>query len=364
MKPLLIIQILFLLSTNPAHGQGSDWEKNVPGKLYPAPGCKIPRFKINDVFRIINEIPMIAKPKGFDVKEWFETSTIGNVYTAKLYLNFYEYYSFDGGPVQLSNSHPTTISIYINDPGQLMNPQSILFPQETKELNLPVMFTDTFTLRPIFIKDSEVLYGISTEFNSRVPLYVLKPKSAVFFKPVTKEQYIRFWIGKLSIDIDKANKQIEENKLNLVKMEKNTSVYTSLPEVKKAHEAFVKWTNFLKEQKQHYQRKLGQMTLDDKKAAAHYTMPTEDIAVMMNREGEYLEKISGHIPYEPAETNGIPVFTYIKDAFDSGLPKSAIQLMIIEDPYGEGETDELKELLDKQFFPILSFKEIFGLMYK
>lgn len=347
--------------------QGADWEKNIPGKLFSASPCKIPGFRINEVFNVVNDIPSIAKPKGFNVKEWFVTTSKGSVYTANLYINFYEYYSFDKGPVQLQDSHPSTISIYINDPERLMNPQSILFLQETRQLKLPVLFTDTFIRSKISMNNSEVFYAVNMEYNSRLPMYILHSQSIFFFKPATKEQYMQVWIKKLSTDIDEANKQIEENKQNLMEMEKNPALYTSLPEIKKAQEAFLKWANFLKEKKQYYEKQLAEMTVEEKKGPAYYAM-YKDMAVMMDRDGKYVENISGHLLYEPAEGGDAlfttPVFTFIKDPFNSRLPKSAIQLLIIEDPYGEGETDDLKKFFDKEFFPVLDFEQLYNLMNK
>ena len=367
MRRCFILVFLFFFGLRSA-SQGADWKKDVPGKLFPVATNKIPGFRINSVFDVINEVPVIAKPKGYNVKEWVETITNGKVYTARLYINFYPYYSHDKGPVKLQSSHPHTISFFINDPAPLMNPQSILFLKETQELNMPVMFTDTFQRSKIVMNDTSVLYAINMNFNSRLPLYILMPEKLSFFRPVTTEQYIRFWIGKLSMDIIEAGRQLKESRENLSEIENNPALHASITEMKKAQEAFVKWTNFLKEKKQYYQKKITEMSDEEKKSPAAYAMHTEDLAVMMDRNGKYVETISGHLPYEPAEGKGsfarFPLYTFIRDPFDAHLPKTAIQLLIIEDAFSENRIDEFKDFLYKDFYPALNLKKLHALLNK
>src|SRR5687768_5467994 len=133
-----IILIFISIICLHAKGQRADWQKDVKGKLFPVTGKNVQGLKTAEIFKIINLIPAISQPKGFDVKQWFETNTTGKVYSARLYINFYQYYSFDKGPVQLQNSHPVGIPIYVNEPKQLMNEQSILFGQEALQLKSPV----------------------------------------------------------------------------------------------------------------------------------------------------------------------------------------------------------------------------------
>ncbi len=54
----------------------------------------------------------------------------------------------------------------------------------------------------------------------------------------------------------------------------------------------------------------------------------------------------------------------VKNPFDAKLPKAAFQLIVIKDPFSEGDKNKIKELLEGQFYPLLSFKEIAALMYK
>lgn len=363
----LLLFAIFLIVVNQAKSQGADWEKDMPGRLIKAPSCKIPGFKIDALFGIINRIPVITQPKGYDVQQLFYASTKGKVYNAHLVIRFPLYYSFGKGPVKIETAHPPIVGLYINDPKQLMNEQSILFPQEAMNLNLPVMFTDTFSITYKNINGENVGSGTNTQFDSRLRFYVLNPRHTRFFKSITQEQYIRFWIGKLSLDIDKDTKQVEEGKSNLAEISGNPTLRTSIPEIQKNLNAFIKWVDFLKGKKKYYEKKLANLSPEEKKLPAYYAMQA-DGAAMMDKNGNYKENISGHIPYEPAEgTDALfrtPIYTFINEPFDSKLPKAAFQLIVIVDPYREGEKDEIKEVLDKQFYPLLSFKEIAELMYK
>jgi hypothetical protein len=89
---------------------------------------------------------------------------------------------------------------------------------------------------------------------------------------------------------------------------------------------------------------------------------------MIDKNGKYVESISGLLPYGPAaETDTLlrtPVYTFINDPLDSKLPKIAFQLIFVVDPFREDEKHGMKDLLDKHFYPLLSFKELAALMYK
>jgi len=355
---LLMIVKIFLavaivtITAMQSRAQSSGKDKNVPGRFFKAPSCKIPGFKIDALFEIINRLPAITQPKGYDVQERFTISTEGKVYKARL-------------SIPLLN--PPPLHIFINDPQQLMNPQSILFPEETRSLQLPEIFSDTFAITYKKINGVNVGTGIHAEFNSNLLLHVLNPRHSRFFKPVTKEQYLRFWIGKLTLDINRDSKQLEESKSNLKLMADNAALKSTIPEIEKSITAFIKWISYLKAKKQQFQKRLDGLSTDEKKAPAYYAMYT-DAPAMIDQNGKYVENISGHLPYEPAEDNDTlnrtPLYNFAKDPFDPKLPKTAFQLIIIKDPFSEGKKNRIKELIDKEFYPLLNFKDIAQLMYK
>lgn len=348
-----------------ARSQGSDWHKDVEGKLFPVTGKSVQGLKADEIFKIINRIPAISDPKGFNVKEWFETSMDGKTYSARLYVNFYQYYSFDKGPVQLQTSHPYSISIYVNEPKQLMNEQSILFGQEAIQLKSPVMFSDTFGLDYKNTNGYNVGHGINTEFESNIPIYVLNPGGLSFFRPITQEEYLRFFIGKLGLDIEKDQKQMDANKSDLAN---NPLMKSSLPEFEIGQSLLKKWIEFLKQKKQYYEKKLSAFTPAEKKAPASCALHLQS-AQLIDENGNYVEHLSGHIPYEPAEEGTdafkvIPLYTFKKDPFDTKFPKTSFQIIVIKEGFRVDEVNEIKSFLSEQFYPLLSYKDLAVLMFK
>jgi len=366
-----IINLLFtfyaLLIIQHTFSQGVIYEKDIPGRLIKAPACKIPGSKIDALFGIINRLQVIKQPIGYDVQQMYSSSAKGKVNTAHLVLRLPPYYRINNGPLKLETAHPPVIGLFINDSKKLMNPQSILFPQETMDLKLPVMFTDTFSLTYENMNGQNVGYGLNTEYNSLHRVYVLNPRHTRLFKPVTKEQYILFWIGKLGLDIQKDSKQLEESKLSMGEIAGNPTLKASMPEIEKNMNAFVKWLNYLKDRKQYFIKKLAGLSTEEKKEPAFYAMYADGPA-LIDKNGKHVENISGHLPYEPAEDTDTlyrtPLYTYVIDPFNSTIPITAFQLIVIQDPFSENVKNRLKTILDEKFYPLLSFKEIADLMYK
>jgi hypothetical protein len=83
--------------------------------------------------------------------------------------------------------------------------------------------------------------------------------------------------------------------------------------------------------------------------------------------------ISGHLEYEPTDEKEdflfkAPIFTFSENFFDKKLPKEAIQLTVIASPFTEGDVrtmnDPLKKLVEKEVFPLISYKELAAKMYQ
>lgn len=364
----ILSSVILLMTITEAIAQGAKWEKDVPGKLIKAPPTKIPAFKTDALFEIINSIPQIANPKGFNVLEASAiTSTKDKVISGWLSLRLYTYYSYEDGVVKLSNAHPPAINFEINNPTSLMNEQSIVLSEETTQLNLLKMFTDTFAIYYQLNNGYNLGHAVNTEYAGNKRLFVINPRMTPFFKPVTLEQYIRCVIVKLSTDIKKDEIGIEENKVSISEMERMPSLQASITEIKKAQNSFIKWVNFQKSKKLYYETKLTQLSQEQKNAPV-YTAVYDDIASTMDRNGKHVENISGRLPYEPASIADTflrkPVYTFINDPFDAKFPKSAFQLIVIRDGFRKDQKDEIIDFLDKEFYPNLSFKNIIALMYK
>lgn len=366
---IILLAAVFLMATIQGVSQGAKWEKDIPGKLNKAQPSKIPAFKTDALFEIINRIPLVTQPKGFQVEEGFRISTKEKVYTGIAFIQFWRYISYDNGPAKLMSRMdvPPTIVFSINNPHELMNEQSILFSEETAQLNLPKMFTDTFAIYYPLKNGCNVGYAVNTTYASNKRLFIINPRMTPFFKSITLEQYIRCVIAKLGTEIKKDEKGIEENKATMLYMEKTPALQASIPEIKKAHNSVIKWVDFEKSKKLFYEKKLIELSREEKNAPA-FTAVFDDIATIMDRNGKYVENISGRLPYEPAAITDTfvrrPIHTFINDPFDAKLPKSAFQLIVINDPYWEELKYEIKDVLDKEFYPNLSFKAIADLMYK
>jgi hypothetical protein len=361
------ILILLIMTWARVSGQGADWHSNVKGKLHKADYSRTGTVMINKVFDVINELTFISQPMGFDVKEWYTPPEKKGVFTGRLLVNFYEYYSFGKGPVKLQTSHPHTIALVYNDPSSLMNFQSILFPQETEQMKMPAMFTDTFALSYKTINGAEVGMGIITTFDSQVPMFVLNPARIRFFRPLTQAEYIRFFIGKLGLDIEKDARQLEENKTLIKEISNSPLQAVSLPELEKANLGLSIWVAFLRSKKNYFEKRLSELSDSALAAPASYVVP-KVAAVITDRNGRYVGNITGHLPYEPNEGQDAiftrDIFTFVKSPFNTRLSPAALQLIVIEHEFSVNEKDPLKDEMDQKFFSLLSYGKLAALMLR
>jgi len=169
------------------------------------------------------------------------------------------------------------------------------------------------------------------------------------------------------LDIEKDSRQIQENNSTLKEIAANPALKSSLSELQKTSNALIRWVEFSKKKKIYYERKLATLSKEERKAPAYYVLP-KNVAKTMDTQGNYIENISGDIPYEPEDGQEalakVPLFTFIKDPFHLKLPNTAFQLIVIEHAFRQNEKDPVKDVLDESFFPLLPFKEMAALMYK
>ena len=348
------------------NAQDSKWQKDVKGRLYPAKLSA--NDKINSVLDLMNRIPVISQPKGFDVQEWYHVSTKENPYSIHFYVNFYDYYTYQNGQVQRSEAHVPTITISINDPDVLMDDQNFLFHEQTEALHLPVMFTDTFPISYQVVNGYQVGQGVNTQFGRPVKIFVLNPRNIRFFRPVTTEEYLKVFIKKLSGDIDEHTKGLVETQKTIAEFEKNEQLKNSLDGLKKTQSGITKWVAFLKSKKEYYEKKLASLSDKERKAPAIYAM-YKNPAVMTDRNGNNLDEISGSLPYAPLESTEdtlatAPLFTFNEKSFEPRLPKTAFQLIVISEAFETSSDKEMKHFFDRELYPSLPFKELAALMYK
>lgn len=369
MRLYIFICTVVLLASS-ANGQSIKWAKEVAGHFWPAQKTNVSGYKIHTIFDLVNQVPAVAHPKGYDIQEWFSISKEETPHTIHLYINFYYYYNYQNGPTKRLDAHPPTMTISINDPKALMDDQHYLFKEETDALHLPVMFTDkdTFPVAPQTINSYPLMQGINTIFNRPTRFYAINPKGIRFFRPVTKEEYVKAFLKNLTKDYDQQSKGIAETKKTIEEFEKNEALKNSLNDLKITHQEMIRWVAFLKSKKEYYEKKLASFTAEEKKAPAVYAM-YKNAALTHDRYGNSFEKISGSIPYEPLESMEdtlatAALFTFNERAFDPTLPKGSFQLIVISEAHQVDDDRELKLFLDQQLYPFLPLKELAALMYK
>jgi hypothetical protein len=374
MKPhSACIFFFFLILGFQSNAQDFTWAKEVTGKLFaPSPNSpnqqSVPDLKIKEAFNIINQIPAIANPRGYNIQEWFKNPEAKPIYSTTLLINFYYYYRYLNGPVQLLDAHPPTISIAINDLEQLMNSQSTELKEVTEALHLPVMFRDTFPITHKTINDCPAGEGIYKTYGRSIKFWVLNPKGLRFFRPVTREEYWKAYIEYLKREIETGTKGLVEGKEALEQMKNNELLKKGVADFEDIQNAMAKWIAFEKSKKEYYEKKLASLAPEEKKAPAIYGI-YKDPANIKDRNGNYVEKIAGHLTYEPWEDSKdtiltVPLFTFQEKAFDPKLPKTAFQLIVISSSYDEDGKGHLKELFDKEVFPKLQLKQLAALMYR
>lgn len=91
--------------------------------------------------------------------------------------------------------------------------------------------------------------------------------------------------------------------------------------------------------------------------------------MVLQHKGKLVEKATGDLYDELADDidaiKTTPLFIFNPNFFNPKLPKTAFQLIVIKDDYRQGWKDsELIPLLQKDFFPLINFKQLAALMSK
>lgn len=358
---LYTVLSLAMLCSNVYAQKDYKWVREHAGVRGKPKGNQVAGFASNRVFDIFNQIPLINQPKGFDINEAASIRLDGKVYKGNLLIGFPRYYQWGKGPLQKEGEYYMT-HIYINDREELRNVYSHLFSEETDKLKMSPIYTDTFAIAYQTINGC--LVG---KARSRVNenMYILNPRMRPCFIPVTKEQFVKLWIGKLGLDIAKEREKIQEFKGQLNDLKDYPEPLANLKLTIKVSEI---WIDFLQEKKKVYEQKLASLSEDEKKAQAYAATPKE-MAVLMKK-GVYVDKVTGDLPDELADVidakSKTPLFNFNPNFFDPKLPKTAFQLIVIRDGFRQAwnERSELMPVVEKDFFPNIDFKALTELMYK
>jgi hypothetical protein len=345
--------------------QDFQWEKNKTGHLYTPKNAPPAGFKIKEVYEIVNRVPAIAHPVGYDVNEWFAHSTSGKRYTASMHINFFKYYRYQNGKVERSTAHAPTITVSVNQSKDLMDWQSYLFSEETEALHAPPIFTDTFEITYKEINGCRVGEGVNTSAGTKVKFWVLNPKGRRFFRPVTKEEYLKVFIENLRKKVEADEKGLTEAKEALAQMENNPLLKKGADDFRQVYNNQVKFVNFEKSKLAHYRKSLATMTAQEKSSPAFCAFYTQK--PIRDDNGNYIEKNFGELLYAPLESTQdtvgtMPLYTYYEKAMDDRLPKTAFQLITVYDAFDMENTSELKKFIDAHVLPNFPYTELMKLM--
>jgi hypothetical protein len=203
------------------------------------------------------------------------------------------------------------------------------------------MYTNTLEL------DYQLLngYGVGQAFDSGwgYRVWVVNPRRIQFFRPVTQSEYVRRWLGKLQYDITELEHGIAEQKnqssafpevdLSSVPDSLRAQIWNTLEEARKGAEEATrkvapemerllkqnqKTLAFLKSKQQYYQKMYNNLTTAQRKAPAYFVYYQNE-AKIVDKEGNTVEKIEGHLQNEPYEGTDampnipiMPLYTFVK----------------------------------------------------
>ncbi len=357
---------LFLLAGFQLYAQNDLTQ--IPGKLYHDSRPEANRPGIRGIFQTMEKLSFINAPKGMHIQEnYISYNKQGD--NGKLLFSMNQFYKDGSGNIKANTDEPPAISVVLNKPDELMDANSIFYNGEDFGKALPIMFTDTFEINYVEMNGFLVGQTLDTRFKNKK--FVLNPKQTALFRFVTQEEYLKYFIATLKKQIAEDSVHQTKMKAELAPLRNNPSFKTTLADIESINEAMLKYFGFMKKKKQFYEKKLAMLSPAEKNAPA-YRLGHKDLALPM-KNGKPVEEISGHLEYEPTDDNEdllfkIPVFTFSENFSSTRLPKGAIQLIVIKSPFIEGDVgsmnNPLKKLVEKEVIPLISYRELAGMMYQ
>jgi hypothetical protein len=371
MKFYLMIVPLFLFRVSFGQVVYAD---DKPGIFNPAKVPIVAGFPSYQLAQVLNRIPIITHPIGYDVKEGsvVKLDPKNNVYAGSLTVGFPRYLSINGKPLELQGEYYQA-KFVIN----IFNPfarspiltdimDKIRWPQE--------FFTDTV---PITwqLKDG-VLVGkaaIGNKFTSSGFAYVINPKQTPFFVPVTKDEYMAFFIERLKIDLDKYKDLLKSTQENITSAQNDPNMKEDFRKSLIADDErniviWKMWIIYYQDRIKYYTSKKASLTPARQKEQAYAVLP-KSFATYKDKKGITLSTITGYLDYEPASDeidalSTLPLYHINPNFFDHKLPKTSAQLLVFYDIEGGPEHNYLNDKVREHLMPEIDWKAMRDLMYK
>ncbi|WP_217652938.1 hypothetical protein [Flavisolibacter ginsengisoli] len=355
---------MLLLITGNKHSYAQVDLTQVPGKLYRDSRKEATKPRIKALFQVMETLAFFSQPKGMDIQEnYIFYNSQGN--NGSLIFSMNEFYRDQFGKIHANTEESPAVSVILNKPGVLMDENSIF--NNVEQSSLPVMFTDTFALTYSELNGYRIGQCIDHRFKNK--MFIINPRQSALFRPVNREEYLKYYIGKLNAEIKEDSLHQIEMKEELAPLKINPSLKATLEEVQKINDAMLKYDAFKKKKKQFYEKKLAALSPSEKKQPA-YRLGHKDVALPL-KDGKPLNEISGHLEYEPDEENEdlmfkLPIFTFNNSFIDKKLPDGAITLIVITSPFKENDVHapDLKEVVEREVFPNIPYKFLAERMYQ
>lgn len=345
------------------------WLDDQPGKIDKKYLQTIKGFNTAGITTMVNKIPVIQQPVGYDVveSEVAFNDRSGPIH-GRVGIGISRLYLFKGK--QDRQGEYPQVGFLLNRLSELMR-ESYFLSEDTRKANLPAMYSDTMEFR------SETRNGQQVWVSTNQPDYeyqiiMINPKGKPCFIPATKEQLVKLWISKLSIEIDKYRKLIEDNKSYLADQKGKTGNEQVIKNLEEGIISYNLWLDYILQKKKAYEDKLASLSAAERNQPAEVGMPVNLAATV--KKGKQVEKVTGDMRDELIDmmpgsvTKKHGVYIYNPDFFDPKLPRTAIQLILIKDTFKIGERfdsdQKVKKLLKEKFFPELDYKALAGMMYK
>lgn len=325
-KKLILVILTFLLAYTFATAQKAVaiWAAEHEGYYMKTESNDKAQVKAIELLKVLRRLPFFTHPIGFDLSENLHLKVEDGIYKGSIVLAMPKYY-YDYKQRLQKEGEYCHLNIHYNDLAALFDSHKMVLNDENTEL-----YTDTTRISEITMNNYPLGYATSTFAGSGIRMFVINPKRISYAVYATREDFAKCWISKFESEIQS--------------MDKNHP-----------------YTRFIREKINYYKNILNQPIAERRRPANYsngdYLGPKDPLL------GPY----KGFFPYELSdkeEDSNNYLYKLNPGFFDKRLPLNAIQVLVFEDGFSERDSDELKNFLDKEFYPKLDYKAIADLMYK
>ena len=315
-------------------------------------------FPGKEIIETFHRIPFIKAADGFEVQERFlvMANPVPGAKKGNVWFNFEE--KFSGSPLY-------QVTIVTNDFSFLA--RKSLMDAETRHFQFPDLFTDTVLLS-YFNRDGMIIGQGADPHRTTDSFYLLNPKGRAFFKPVTREEYIRFLVALLQDRLNEKNKHFTQFRGGKLPdgIDPNNTKAVSL--VVRNVRADSVWINYYEKRISEYNVMLAAMSNLEKQERAFAIIPKTP-AIENDKQGHLKEEIQGGFQYEllvnkQDAANIIPLYEYNPTFFDPRLSPPSVQLMVFRGMNPSDKTKEFGQKMKQEFWPSLDFRAFARLMYR